>query len=96
MRGRGVKSPDPVRWTTPDLRVRSSIPKQARERVPDLFLFDRPRGNPGRLGRAGSFKRADIYKMHTYRDAIPDAVAHSLKRSEWVPVRTKCNSSPLT
>ena len=23
--------------------------------------------------RAGSFKRADIYKMHAYRDAIPDA-----------------------
>ena len=28
--------------------------------------------------RAGSFKRADIYKMHTYRDAIPDA------RSVWI------------
>ena len=27
--------------------------------------------------RAGSFKRADIYKMHAYRDAIPDA------RSVW-------------
>ena len=28
--------------------------------------------------RAGSFKRADIYKMHAYRDAIPDA------RSAWI------------
>ena len=28
--------------------------------------------------RAGSFKRADIYKMHAYRDAIPDA------RSVWI------------
>ena len=28
--------------------------------------------------RAGSFKRGDIYKMHAYRDAIPDA------RSVWV------------
>ncbi|MYB06453.1 MAG: DUF2357 domain-containing protein [Gemmatimonadetes bacterium] len=28
--------------------------------------------------RAGSFKRADIYKMHAYRDAIPEA------RSVWV------------
>ena len=28
--------------------------------------------------RAGSFKRADIYKMHTYRDAVPDA------RSGWI------------
>ena len=28
--------------------------------------------------RAGSFKRADIYKMHVYRDAIPDA------RSVWI------------
>ena len=27
---------------------------------------------------AGSFKRADIYKMHAYRDAIPDA------RSVWI------------
>ncbi len=28
--------------------------------------------------RAGSFKRADIYKMHAYRDAIPEA------RSVWI------------
>ena len=28
--------------------------------------------------RAGSFKRGDIYKMHAYRDAIPDA------RSVWI------------
>ena len=28
--------------------------------------------------RAGSFKRADIWKMHAYRDAIPDA------RSVWI------------
>ena len=28
--------------------------------------------------RAGSFKRADLYKMHAYRDAIPDA------RSVWI------------
>ena len=28
--------------------------------------------------RAGTFKRADIYKMHAYRDAIPDA------RSVWI------------
>ena len=28
--------------------------------------------------RAGSFKRADIYNMHAYRDAIPDA------RSVWI------------
>ena len=28
--------------------------------------------------RAGSVKRADIYKMHAYRDAIPDA------RSVWI------------
>ena len=28
--------------------------------------------------RVGSFKRADIYKMHAYRDAIPDA------RSVWI------------
>ena len=28
--------------------------------------------------RAGAFKRADIYKMHAYRDAIPDA------RSVWI------------
>ena len=28
--------------------------------------------------RAGSFKRADIYKMHAYRDAIPSA------RSVWI------------
>lgn len=28
--------------------------------------------------RAGTFKRGDIYKMHTYRDAIPDA------RSAWI------------
>ena len=28
--------------------------------------------------RAGSFKRADIYKMHAYRDAIPAA------RSVWI------------
>ena len=28
--------------------------------------------------RAGSFKRADIYKMHAYHDAIPDA------RSVWI------------
>ena len=28
--------------------------------------------------------------------AHADQWAHSLKRSEWVPVRTKCNSSPVT
>ena len=28
--------------------------------------------------RAGTFKRGDIYKMHAYRDAIPDA------RSVWI------------
>ena len=28
--------------------------------------------------RTGVFKRADLYKMHAYRDAIPDA------RSAWV------------
>ncbi len=28
--------------------------------------------------RRGTFKRADLYKMHTYRDAIPDA------RSVWI------------
>lgn len=35
---------------------------------------DDPKANE----RAGSFKRADIYKMHAYRDAIPDA------RSVWI------------
>lgn len=31
-----------------------------------------------RAERAGEFKRGDLYKMHTYRDAIPDA------RSIWI------------
>ena len=36
-------------------------------------------GDDEKVGeRAGSFKRADIYKMHAYRDAIPDA------RSVWI------------
>ena len=36
-------------------------------------------GDDEKVGeRAGSFKRGDIYKMHAYRDAIPDA------RSVWI------------
>ena len=34
--------------------------------------------DPKAKERAGSFKRADIYKMHAYRDGIPDA------RSVWI------------
>ena len=34
--------------------------------------------DPKAKERAGSFKRADIYKMHAYRDAIPEA------RSVWI------------
>ncbi len=34
--------------------------------------------DPKAKERAGTFKRADIYKMHAYRDAIPDA------RSVWI------------
>ncbi len=34
--------------------------------------------DPKSAERKGSFKRADIYKMHAYRDAIPDA------RSVWI------------
>ena len=48
--------------------------------LPDVGLGadDRDGGHDKDAERAGSFKRADIYKMHTYRDAIPDA------RSVWI------------
>ena len=39
---------------------------------------DRDDDDPKARERAGTFKRADIYKMHAYRDAIPDA------RSVWI------------
>lgn len=34
--------------------------------------------DPGREERRGTFKRGDLYKMHTYRDALPDV------RSVWI------------
>jgi len=39
---------------------------------------DKDADDPKAEERAGTFKRADIYKMHAYRDAIPDA------RSVWI------------
>ncbi len=39
---------------------------------------DKDVDDPKTAERAGTFKRADIYKMHAYRDAIPDA------RSVWI------------
>lgn len=46
----------------------------------DVGLAADPKGNDDEKAkeRAGSFKRADIYKMHAHRDAIPDA------RSVWI------------
>ncbi|MDE2980818.1 MAG: DUF2357 domain-containing protein [Gemmatimonadota bacterium] len=38
-----------------------------------LAADDKDVGDPKNAERAGSFKRADIYKMHAYREAIPDA-----------------------
>ncbi len=43
-----------------------------------LGADDQDAGDEKAAERAGSFKRADIYKMHAYRDAIPDA------RSVWI------------
>ena len=42
-----------------------------------LAADDKNADDPKTAERAGSFKRADIYKMHAYRDAIPEA------RSVW-------------
>ena len=38
-----------------------------------LAADDKDADDPKAKERAGTFKRADIYKMHAYRDAIPDA-----------------------
>ncbi|MDE2805367.1 MAG: DUF2357 domain-containing protein [Gemmatimonadota bacterium] len=43
-----------------------------------LAADDKDADDPKTEERAGTFKRADIYKMHAYRDAIPDA------RSVWI------------
>ena len=43
-----------------------------------LAAEDKDADDPKAKERAGTFKRADIYKMHAYRDAIPDA------RSVWI------------
>ena len=50
---------------------------QARNDV-GLAADDRDADDEKAAERAGSFKRADIYKMHAYRDAIPEA------RSVWI------------
>ena len=47
--------------------------------LPDVGLAAHGKGDDEKAAeRAGSFKRADIYKMHAYRDAISDA------RSVWI------------
>ena len=44
----------------------------------DFAGSDKDGGDDKAGERAGTFKRGDIYKMHAYRDAIPDA------RSVWI------------
>ena len=57
--------------------VRREVRVQALNDV-GLAADDRDADDEKAAERAGSFKRADIYKMHAYRDAIPEA------RSVWI------------
>ena len=68
----------------PDIALRISDGPQARlhlfdakfrvRALADVGLTADDKGDDEKAAeRAGSFKRADIYKMHAYRDAMPDA-----------------------
>ena len=52
--------------------VRREVPSPLRSPTWDSPTDDKDADDEKSAERAGSFKRADIYKMHAYRDAIPE------------------------